>query len=140
MPTLDYLTGFNHRVVAGIVGDSANASIETVTVRRTGGTSVKFAATTAQARWVEATTGASLKVGVCYVQYTTLPSGDCPVLLFGGGSNGSAGVAYSSSNGQVAVVGISVGGVMTLSNVGGPVLCTGVWYRIETRVNAAANP
>src|SRR5437868_1766486 len=85
MPTLDFITGLNHRVPLTGSGswssqtgesNSLNAQINTSVVRRTGGTSVFISQ--GPTVWGKTTVTASATwVMVVYVNFAVLPSSSC---------------------------------------------------------------
>jgi len=129
MPTLDYLTGFNHRVAALDYANVGTApTIETSSVRHVGGTSLKIptlATTTGAARWTITSTNSF--TGVCYIYLNS--------------SFTAAAVDLFSVVTRACGIKLDGTGSCVESNSGNAIgtgpLSTNTWYRLEFSYDGA---
>jgi hypothetical protein len=131
MATLIGLTGWNH----GIASVTGTGSVDTTTVRRVGGSSLRLNPTAGVSEWFGAA-GAGSPSGpgkanlTVYFNYATFPGNQCPVAGVLAQSGDWLGVAYDPTTGQL-IPASRVSSPSFINAPFGPVLSTGVWYRLE---------
>lgn len=135
MPALVYVTGWEHGLVSisggGLANDTSNASISSTTVR-TGTYSVRINTAASTGYWEKTIdTPSNILVVRFYVRFATLPSANCLIFNDDNAST-NAGIGYRQATQQFCTMLNSVYGA-----AGGPVITTGVWYRIDCKIDAS---
>lgn len=139
MPTLDYLTGFNHRVASlGATQVNGGAvTVDTSTVRHTGGSSLKLLpANVLTSNRYALSAASNIATITAYVNFSSFGTSGGNFLWLSHGTTPAAGVTLSSSLLQLDSLS---GGSETFPGTGASV-STDIWYRVELRANATSNP
>lgn len=133
MPTLDYLTGFNPRVVAAYTS-SGSPTIETATVRRVGGTSLKFVPA-ANGVYVSAAPSSAPTVItlVCYFNIQAFSGGTGAFCGIGSGNGDFVGLGTDTAN-DLALYYITPGSGANVT-IDAHTYATSTWYRGEISVS-----
>ena len=136
MPTLTYITGWEHGVLSlsggGLVNDWANASISSTTVRN-GGYALRLNPVAAVAYWEKAIEGTlpTILVARFYVRFATLPGVN--IFIFNDdNASTNAGIGYNNASGKFCTMLNDIYGTG-----GGPTVVAGTWYRIDCKIDAS---
>lgn len=150
MPTIVYTEGFEHRTVGstavndfggtggvGIVDTITNATAFTSVAGGRNGYGMQVAPAGVNSIWSKSHPGTDPTVSVVsfYIKFTTLPVTDCRLFWFNTASAGDGRLWFNNSTTKFYVnfESTKVNG----SDVG-VALSTGVWYRVDLRVNVSA--
>ncbi len=132
MPTIAYEQTWD--VDLGAPDNSANATRVTSPVHAGAG-ALRLNPTAATAYWLKNAVGTpNVLVYQAWARFDTKPVADLLRVLYGFASGiGSAGLGFNFSANQFAIFN---GGF----NPGGPTVSAGVWYKLDARFDARANP
>ncbi len=138
MTTLAWLTGFEYGLATPVTngGGLANTIVGTPSVsgsiKRSGGYSLRCQTAAGAQTYIQITTSLSKTTVGFYIYFTTVPSADCSLFLVNL-STVYYRIRFHQSNSNLALYDGT-----TTKDLGA--VTTGVWYRIDMKVDASANP